>query len=46
MKKRILAMLLAVITAFGMFATAVSAASTLEEAMAEVDIYARNTDLN
>ena len=46
MRKRILAMLLAVITAFGMFAAPVSAASTLEEAMAEVDIYARNTDLN
>ena len=46
MKKRILAIILAVITVFGMFAAPVSAASTLEEAMAEVDIYARNTDLN
>ena len=46
MKKRILAMFLAAITVFSMIAAPVYAASTLEEAMAEVDIYARNADLN
>ena len=46
MNKRIIALFLTVITVFGLLAAPVSAASTLEEAMAEVNIYARNTDLN
>jgi len=39
MTKRILAILLAVLTAFSTLAVSANAASTLEEAMAEVDIY-------
>ena len=45
MAKRILSMFLAVLTLVGTFALPTSAASTLDEAMAEVDIYARNDDL-
>ena len=46
MNKRIIALFLTVITVFGLLAVPASAASTLEEAMAEVNIYARNADLN
>ena len=45
MKKRFMAMLLTVAMVLGMMATPASAASSLQEAMSEVNIYARNTDL-
>ena len=45
MYKRIIAMMLALVTVFGLFTVPASAASTLEEAMAEVDIYARGEEL-
>lgn len=46
MKNRILSLFLAVILLVGLLPTSVFAASTLDEAMAEVNIYARNKDLN
>ena len=46
MNKRILAAFLAMITSFSLIVAPVKAAPTLEEAMAEVDIYARNADLD
>jgi len=45
MAKRILSLFLAVLTLVGTFTLPASAAPTLDEAMAEVDIYARNDDL-
>ena len=45
MKKRFMAMLLTVAMVLGMMATPASAASSLQEAMSEVNIYARNADL-
>ena len=45
MKKRLLALLLTVVMVFGMMATSASAASSLQDAMSEVNIYARNADL-
>ena len=45
MKKRILAMLLAVVTVFSMIPAPTHAASTLEEAMAEVNIYGNTEPL-
>ena len=45
MTKRILSLFLAVLTLVSTFTLPVSAAPTLEEAMAEVDVYARNDDL-
>ena len=46
MAKRIMSLFLAVLTLVGTFTLPASAAPTLDEAMAEVDIYARNDDLN
>ena len=46
MTKRIIAAFLAVLTIFSMLAVPASAASSLEEAMAEVDIYAKHDSLN
>ena len=46
MKNRILSLFLAVILIVGLLPTSAFAASTLDEAMAEVNIYARNKDLN
>ena len=46
MKKRILSMLLAVLTLLSILPMPANAASTLEEAMAEVDIYGSKTPLN
>ena len=46
MKKRILSMLLAILTLLSMLPTPANAASSLEEAMAEVDIYGSKTPLN
>lgn len=45
MAKRILSLFLAVLTLVGTFTLPASAAPTLNEAMAEVDIYAHNDDL-
>ena len=45
MAKRILSLFLAILTLVGTFTLPASAAPTLDEAMAEVDIYARNDDL-
>ena len=45
MKKRISSFLLAVVMLIGLLPTTSFAAGTLEEAMAEVDIYAKNDDL-
>ena len=45
MYKRIIAMMLTLATLLGMLAVPASAASTLEEAMAEVDIYAKGEEL-
>ena len=45
MKKRFMAMLLTVAMVLGMMATPAYAASSLHEAMSEVNIYARNADL-
>ena len=44
--KKIIAIILAVVTILGMTAVPVNAASSLEEAMAEVDVFARNADLD
>ncbi|MBE7009165.1 MAG: hypothetical protein E7422_08535, partial [Ruminococcaceae bacterium] len=46
MKKRILSMLLAVLTLLSVLPAPVNAASSLEDAMAEVDIYGSKTPLN
>ena len=46
MTKRITAMLLTLVTLFSLVAVPANAASTLEEAMAEVNVYARNDDLD
>ena len=46
MTRRITALLLALLMVIGMMAPAASAASTLEEAMSDVSVYAKNTDLN
>ena len=46
MKKRILSLLLAVLLLVGLLPTDALAASSLEEAMREVSIYAKNKDLN
>jgi hypothetical protein len=46
MSKRIISLFLAVVTVMGLFVLPGSAASTLEDAMAEVNVYARNDDLN
>lgn len=46
MSKRILSLFLALLTIVGMLALPASAAPTLEEAMREVNVYARNDDLN
>ena len=43
---RMTALLLAVITLFSLFTFPTGAASSLEDAMAEVDVYARNEELN
>ncbi len=45
MTKRIMSLFLAVLTLVSTFTLPASAAPTLEEAMAEVDVYARNDDL-
>ena len=45
MNRRILAMVLAVMTALSLFAAPASAASSLEEAMAEVNVYGKKTPL-
>ena len=45
MAKRIMSLFLAVLTLVSTFTLPASAAPTLDEAMAEVDIYARNDDL-
>ena len=45
MKKRILSLLLALMTALSVFAVPADAASTLEEAMAEVNIYGNTEPL-
>ena len=45
MYKRIIALLLTVATVLSMFAVPASAASSLEEAMREVDIYAKDEEL-
>ena len=45
MYKRIIAMMLTLATLLGMLAVPASAASTLEESMAEVDIYAKGEEL-
>ena len=44
--KRLLSLMLAVLTVFGLFSLPASAASTLEEAMKEVNVYAKKADLN
>ena len=46
MTKRITAMLLTLLMALSLVAVPANAASTLEEAMAEVNVYARNDDLD
>ena len=46
MRKKILAFLLAVLTIVSALAMPVSAASTLEEAMRDVNVYAKDKDLN
>lgn len=46
MKKRILSLFLAVLLLVGLLPTSALAASSLEDAMREVSIYARNDDLN
>ena len=46
MKKRILSLFLAVLLLVGLLPTSALAASSLEDAMSEVSIYARNDDLN
>lgn len=46
MKKRILSLFLAVLLLVGLLPTSALAASSLEDAMHEVSIYARNDDLN
>ena len=46
MKKRILSLFLAVLLLVGLLPTGALAASSLEDAMREVSIYARNDDLN
>ena len=46
MLRRLFSLLLAVLVLVGTFALPASAASTLEEAMAEVNVYAKNRDLN
>ncbi|MBO6266768.1 MAG: Cys-Gln thioester bond-forming surface protein, partial [Synergistaceae bacterium] len=45
-RKRILSLLLAALTVVGMFPTPTFAADSLEEAMAEINIYARDRKLN
>ena len=46
MKKRMMTMLLAVLLLIGLLPTSALAAPTLEEAMREVSVYAKNKDLN
>lgn len=46
MLRRLFSLLLAVLVLVGTFALPASAAPTLEEAMAEVNVYAKNMDLN
>ena len=46
MKKRILSMLLALVTLLSMLPIPANAASTLDEAMAEVNVYGKKEDLN
>ena len=46
MAKRIMSLFLAVVTLFSSLVLPSSAASTLDEAMAEVNVYARNDDLD
>ena len=46
MKKRILSLLMASIMLLGMMAVPANAASTLEEAMKDVNVFARNDDLD
>ena len=46
MYKRILSLILVLATVMGMFAVPANAASTLDEAMADVNVYAEKTDLN
>lgn len=46
MTKRITALFLTLVTLLGLVAVPANAASTLEEAMAEVNVYARNDDLD
>ena len=45
MRKRVLSLLLAILTVAGMFPSPAFAADTIEEAMAEINVYARNDDL-
>ena len=46
MTKRITALFLTLVTLLGLVAVPANAASSLEEAMAEVNVYARNDDLD
>ena len=46
MKKRIISLLMAAVILLGMAVVPASAASSLEEAMQDVNVYARNDDLN
>ncbi|MBR3560238.1 MAG: hypothetical protein IKN81_01700 [Oscillospiraceae bacterium] len=46
MTKRITALFLTLVTLLSLVAVPANAASTLEEAMAEVNVYARNDDLD
>lgn len=46
MTKRITSLMLTLLTIFALLAIPANAASSLEEAMAEVNVYARNDDLD
>ena len=46
MRKRLLALLLCVVTVLGLFAAPASAASSEEEALGEIDIYSGGTSPN
>ena len=46
MRKRLLALLLCVVTVLGLFAAPASAASSEEEALGEIDIYSGGTKMS
>ena len=46
MKKRIFSLFMVLVTMLSFFTFPGNAASTLDEAMADVNVYARNNDLN